>query len=159
MDRHDLTLLIGSLAICLMAAVLGTLPIALNDGIAWQDTLSKPSFAPPHWLYGPAWTLLFLLMAVALYLIWKQWPARYARIGVGIFGIQITLNVLWNYVFFGGHLIFFGLVEITVLLLAIIATIAAFYRVDVRAAVLMVPYLLWVCFATVLNAGIWLLNR
>ncbi|HMK45627.1 MAG TPA: TspO/MBR family protein [Methanocella sp.] len=159
MDRNDMTLLIGSLAICIAAAVIGSVPIIIGDGLAWQTTLNKPSFAPPDWIFGPAWTILFLLMAIALYLVWKQWPARYARIGMGLFGIQIILNVLWNYIFFGAHMLFGGLIEISALLIAIIMTIIAFYRVDNRAALMMVPYLLWTCFATALSIQIWIMNR
>ncbi|WP_424358945.1 TspO/MBR family protein [Methanocella sp. MCL-LM] len=159
MDRTDWVKLAASLAICFVAALLGSIPISLADGVAWQNTLDKPFFAPPDWLFGPAWTLLFILMAVALFLVWRKWPAEGTKLALGLFAVQIVLNVLWNYIFFGGRMIFGGLIEIVVLLVAIAATTWAFYKVDRRAAYLMVPYLLWVCFATALNAGIWLLNR
>lgn len=159
MDRNDWLMLVASGAICFAAAFLGSVPISVGDGIAWQDTLSKPFFAPPNWVFGPAWTVLFAFMAIALFLVWRRWPAEGTKPAMGLFAIQLVLNVLWNYVFFGAHLIFGGLIEILVLLATIAATTVAFYRVDRRAAYLLVPYLLWVCFATLLNAGIWLLNR
>lgn len=159
MDRDDWLILVASGAICFAAALLGSMPISIGDGVAWQDSLNKPFFAPPDWLFGPAWTVLFALMAIALFLVWKKWPAEGAKLAIGLFAIQLVLNVLWNFVFFGGRMIFGGLIEILVLLVTIAATTAAFYKVDRRAGYLMVPYLLWVCFATALNAGIWLLNR
>jgi len=159
MSRTDWFKLAASLALCFAAAILGSIPITLNNGVAWQNTLNKPFFAPPDWVFGPVWTVLFILMALALFLVWKCWPAENVKLAMGLFGLQLLLNVLWNYVFFGGHMILNGLNLIILLLVAIGATTAAFYQVDKRAAYLMVPYLLWVGFATVLNAGIWWLNR
>lgn len=159
MDRDDWLILVASGAICFAAALFGSVPISMGNGVAWQGSLDKPFFAPPDWLFGPAWTVLFTLMAIALFLVWRKWPAEGTKLAMGLFAVQLVLNVLWNYVFFGGRMIFGGLIEIIVLLLMIAATTAAFYKVDRRAAYLMVPYLLWVCFATALNAGIWLLNR
>ena len=159
MDRNDWLKLAASLALCFAAAILGSLPITLSNGVAWQNTLQKPFFAPPDWVFGPVWTVLFILMGLALYLVWTHWPAEKAKLAMVLFGIQLFLNVLWNYVFFGGHMILNGLNLILLLFVAIGATTAAFYQIDKRAAYLLVPYLLWVGFATALNAGIWLLNR
>jgi tryptophan-rich sensory protein len=150
--------LIVSLALSALAAAAGSIPITLMDGVAWQDSLDKPFFAPPNWLFGPAWTVLFLLMAIAFYLVWIKWPSRDAQRAMALYIGQLVLNVLWNYLFFGQRWIFVGLVEIVVLLAMIAVTTRAFYRVDKRAAYLMIPYLLWVCFATLLNGAIWLLN-
>jgi tryptophan-rich sensory protein len=159
MDRNDWLMLVASGAICFAAAMIGSIPLSIGDGVAWLDSLSKPFFAPPNWLFGPVWTVLFTLMAIALFLVWRKWPAEGTKPAMALFAIQLVLNVLWNYVFFGAHLIFGGVVEILVLLAMIVATTVAFYRMDRRAAYLMVPYLLWVCLATLLNIGIWLLNR
>lgn len=162
MVKIDWTKLIISFILSALAAIIGSIPITLTSGIAWQDTLSKPFFAPPNWLFGPAWTILFILMAIAFYLVWLKWPARDAKMGMALYFAQLVLNVLWNFLFFGIQAntgIFLGLVEIVVLLAMIAVTISVFYRVDRRAAYLMLPYLLWVCFATCLNGGIWLLNR
>jgi len=158
MDKNGIYRLIISLALSVAAAVIGSIPISLGGGVAWQDTLHKPFYAPPNWLFGPAWTVLFLLMAIAFYLVWEKWPEKNAKTGVYLYLAQLVLNVLWNYVFFGARLILPGLAEILILLVFVAATVYAFYRVDRRAAWLMAPYLLWICFATALNVGIWLLN-
>ncbi|MGA9141205.1 MAG: TspO/MBR family protein [Methanocella sp.] len=155
-DSKDIPKLAASLALSFAAAIIGALAVTPN--IAWQDTLSKPFFAPPNWLFGPAWAVLFLLMAIAFYLVWQKWPAKEAKWAMALYMAQLALNVLWNYLFFGMHWINLGLVEIIVLLAMITLTVNAFYRVDKRAAYLMTPYLLWVAFATCLNAALWLLN-
>lgn len=158
MNKKGLLKLAAAFLISLAAAVTGSIPITLLNGVAWQDTLNKPFFAPPNWLFGPAWTVLFILMAIALYLVWTKWPAKDAKLGLALYGVQIVLNVLWNFIFFGARLILPGLIELMILLVFIAATTFVFYRVDKRAAYLMVPYLLWVSFATCLNGAIWLLN-
>jgi len=155
-DSKDILKLIVSLSLSFTAAIVGALAVTPN--IAWQAALNKPFFAPPHWLFGPAWSILFLLMAIALFLVWRKWPAKEAKWAMALYIAQLVLNVLWNYLFFGMQRIDLGLVEIVVLLAMIVVTVNAFYKVDKRAAYLMVPYLLWVTFATILNAFIWLLN-
>jgi len=144
-----------------VAAVLGSIPIIFTKGVEWQDTLSKPFFAPPDWLFGPAWTVWFLLMAIAFYLVWLKWPAKEAKMAMALYLAQLVLNVLWNYLFFGQQNaagILLGLVEIIVLLAMVALTTYRFYQVDKRAGYLMAPYLLWVAFAACLNAAIWLMN-
>ncbi len=155
-DSKDIQKLVVSLALSLVAAIAGALAVTPN--IAWQDMLNKPFFAPPNWLFGPAWAILFFLMAIALYIVWQKWPAKEAKWAMALYLAQLALNVLWNYLFFGMHRIDLGLIEIVVLLAMIVLTVNAFYKVDKRAAYLMVPYLLWVAFATCLNAAIWLAN-
>jgi tryptophan-rich sensory protein len=159
MEKNSIYRLIISLVLSFAAAVIGSIPISLGGGIAWQDSLQKPFYAPPNWLFGPAWTVLFLLMAIAFFLVWEKWPQKNAKTAVYLYLAQLLLNVLWNYIFFGARLILPGLVEILILLAVVAATVYAFYKVDKRAAWIMVPYLLWICFATALNAGIWALNR
>jgi tryptophan-rich sensory protein len=151
--------LLIALMLSALAAVIGSVPIMFNNGIAWQDTLSKPFFAPPNWLFGPAWTVWFLLMAIAFWLVWLKWPAKEAKMAMGLYLAQLCLNVAWNFIFFGQRSILLGLVEIIVLLAMIALTTYRFYQVDKRAGYLMVPYLLWVAIATCLNAAIWLMNR
>lgn len=155
-DSKDILKLVVSLALSFTAAAVGALAVMPN--IAWQDTLNKPFFAPPNWLFGPAWSILFFLMAIALWLVWLKWPSKEAKWAVALYLAQLVLNVLWNYLFFGMQNIGLSLVEIIVLLALIVVTVNAFYKVDKRAAYLMVPYLLWVTFATILNAFIWLMN-
>lgn len=158
MEQKSILNLIIALVLSIAAAVIGSIPIFLMNGIAWQDTLRKPFYAPPNWLFSPAWTVLFLLMAIAFFLVLQKWPEKHAKTAVYLYLAQLVLNVLWNYVFFGARLIFPGLIEILLLLVFVAVTVYAFYKVDKRAAWLMAPYLVWICFATALNAGIWLLN-
>jgi translocator protein len=126
----------------------------------WYKGLAKPSFNPPAWLFGPAWTLLYLLMAVAAWLVWKQGiGAAGVKLALAVFLVQLVLNALWSVFFFGLRSPLAGLVDIIVLWLAIVATIIIFFRVSVPAGVLLLPYIGWVTFAALLNAAILRLNR
>jgi tryptophan-rich sensory protein len=144
------------LAICLGAAGLGaawTTP-ALDD---WYACLSKPSWTPPDWVFGPVWTVLYAMMAVAAWLVWRtpssgRWPA------LVLFGAQLLFNAAWSYLFFGLHDPGLAFADIVVLWCAILATILAFEWISAPAAALLLPYLLWVSFATVLNGAIWRMN-
>jgi len=164
MDRRPLTpisvsrralALGGWLALCFAAATSAV--FVSIDG--WYATLNKPSWNPPSWLFGPVWTLLYIMMGVAAWLVWRKggWAAQ--RRPLGLFLIQWFLNTLWTPLFFGMHLIGFALVDIVLLWIAIVVTLAAFWRVSKPAAWLLVPYLAWVSFATALNFAIWQLNR
>ncbi len=116
--------------------------------------------APPNWVFGPVWTALFALIGVALWLVWRRLDSspREARVGFGVFVVHFTFNVGWSVVFFGMQEIGWGLAVIGLLWLLIVATMWAFDRVDRRAALLLVPYLLWVSFAAYLNYRFWVLN-
>ncbi|UPV72922.1 tryptophan-rich sensory protein [Halorussus limi] len=153
----DWPVLLGSVLLCELAGVVPSL-LTANEVATWYPTLAKPGFTPPSWLFGPVWTALYLLMGVALYLVWRSDGGRLRRVALAAFGVQLVLNAAWTLVFFGTQAIFGGLVVILVLLAAILATIGAFARIDRRAAALLVPYLLWVGFATALNLQIWRLN-
>jgi tryptophan-rich sensory protein len=124
----------------------------------WYPTLHKPSFNPPNALFGPVWTILYALMAVSVWLIWKQPSSRARTLGIQLFLLQLALNFAWSFLFFGHHQVGAALIEIVILGLAILATILAFLLVSRPAAALLAPYLLWVAFATVLNLRIWQLN-
>lgn len=126
----------------------------------WYDTLQRPALAPPNWVFGPVWTILFALIGVALWLVARQADAspQKARIGFGVFMVHFVFNLAWSAVFFGMREIGWALAVIGLLWLLIVATIWAFKRVDRRAALLLVPYLLWVSFATYLNYQFWVLN-
>jgi len=146
--------------ICLGAGVLGSLFSVGKNFQDWYGQLHKPWFNPPNWIFGPVWTILYVLMGVALFLVWqKGLNRRAARIGLVLFAVQLALNSLWTPLFFGWHWIAAALVDITFLWLAILATIVAFHRTSLPAAVCLYPYLGWVSFAAVLNAVIWHLNR
>ncbi|MDE1873520.1 MAG: tryptophan-rich sensory protein [Candidatus Micrarchaeota archaeon] len=126
---------------------------------AWYSTLIKPAFTPPAWAFGPAWLILFALMGVSLYLVWEKGTGKKrVRRALYAFGVQMALNVLWSILFFGLRSPLLGLIDILLLLVAIVFTALEFYRVDRAAAYLLIPYLLWVAFATLLNISVWLLN-
>lgn len=151
------TILIAALAICFGAAGIGSL-LTLPEIPGWYQGLVKPSFNPPNWLFGPVWTILYALMAVAMWRVWMRASGTTRQRCATVFAIQLVLNVAWSAAFFAGHSPGLGLVVILALLLAIGATIARFAPVDRPAAWLLAPYLAWVAFASLLNASIWTLN-
>lgn len=123
---------------------------------AWYEVLNTPSWTPPDWLFGPAWTVLYALMALAA---WKVWIAvRRIDAALVVYGLQLALNALWSYLFFGLHRVDWALVDILALWLAIALTVLLFRRRDRLAGMLMLPYLLWVAYAAALNVAIWRLN-
>jgi len=124
----------------------------------WYTQLVKPGFTPPNWVFGPVWTLLYLSMGVAAWLVWRQSGWQVARWALTTYAIQLVLNALWSFLFFGKHLIGAALADITVLLSAIIVTTILFWRITPPAGWLMVPYVLWVAFASALNYRFWILN-
>jgi translocator protein len=125
---------------------------------AWYDALIKPSFNPPDWIFAPVWTLLYVLMGVAAWRVWKGAGFAGAGVALGLFVGQLCLNALWSYIFFGAHSLGTALAEIVLLWCAILATIMMFRKVDRFASILLVPYLMWVSFAAVLNLQLWRLN-
>ncbi|MBT8486243.1 MAG: tryptophan-rich sensory protein [Phycisphaerales bacterium] len=125
----------------------------------WYQALQRPALAPPNWIFGPVWTLLYLAIAVAAFLVWRR-PERSGRaLALVLWGTQLALNALWSYLFFGLERPGLALIEIVVLLGVIVATTVVFFSVRKSAGMLFVPYALWVSFATYLNAGFWYLNR
>jgi uncharacterized protein YbjT (DUF2867 family)/tryptophan-rich sensory protein len=150
-------LLLGFIAICFAAAGLGAAATATSVG-GWYQTLAKPSWNPPDWLFGPVWSVLYFLMAVAAWLVWRRGGWSASRSALTWFGIQLALNVLWSVVFFGLQQPGFAFAEIIALWLAIVATMVAFRGKSVAATILMVPYLAWSTFAAVLNFELWRMN-
>ncbi len=126
----------------------------------WYATLERPALAPPNWVFGPVWTTLFALIGIALWLVWRQLASspHEVRLAFGVFVIHFGFNLGWSAVFFGMQEIGWGLAVIGALWVSIVATMWTFYRVDRRAAVLLVPYLLWVSFAAFLNYQFLVLN-
>ncbi|WP_134669392.1 TspO/MBR family protein [Halorussus marinus] len=149
--------LAASVLVCELAGVVPSL-LTADDVATWYPTLAKPAFTPPSWVFGPVWTVLYLLMGVALYLAWRGGTGRRRRIALGAFAVQLVLNAAWTLTFFGARELLGGLVVIVALVATILATMAAFARIDRRAAALLAPYLLWVGYATALNYEIWRLN-
>jgi benzodiazapine receptor len=146
--------LAAALLACFAAAAVG----ALFPPGEWYLGLERPLLTPPGWVFGPVWTTLYTLMAVAAWLVWRARGLAGARGPLALFAIQLVLNAAWSPLFFGAHALGWALVEITALWLAIAATLAAFGRVRPLAAALLAPYLAWVSLALWLNLGFWRLN-
>lgn len=125
----------------------------------WYEGLTKPELAPPNWVFFPVWTILFLMMGVALYLVWREGVSKWSvKIALTFFFVQLALNTLWSIIFFGMQNPGLALIEIAFLWSAIALTIYTFFKVNKFAAYLLIPYLLWVSFASYLNYMIWVLN-
>lgn len=154
----DLPKLIVSVIGCELVGFLGT-PFTISAIPTWYATLNKPFFAPPNWIFGPVWTLLYLLMGVAFYLIWKQgWKKKKVKTAGLFFLAQLALNFIWSPIFFGLRAPLLGLIVIVAMLVLIVMTMKKFYPLSRVAFYLLVPYLSWVSFATILNASIVVLN-
>lgn len=151
--------LVVTLVLCFAAAAIGG--VATSASVtSWYPGLDKPVWTPPSWLFGPMWTLLYAMMAVAAWLVWKVAGGIAGAKGpLAIFSTQLLLNAAWSILFFGFRSPGLALLDIGLLWAAILATTAAFRRVAPVAGMLLVPYLLWVTFAAALNLAIWLLNR
>jgi translocator protein len=151
--------LVVSIVACLAAGAVGSV-FTRNAILTWYAALEKPPFNPPNWLFAPVWTLLYILMGIAAFLVWRKGlENRQVRTALILFLIQLVLNALWSVVFFGLESPLYGFIVIVVLWVAILFTILKFYRISLASSVLLWPYLLWVTFAAVLNSSIWLLNR
>jgi len=149
-----------SLVLCLGAGIVGSFFTTSDSLNNWYANLVKPSFTPPAWLFGPVWTILYILMAVALFLIWRKgWDKSPVRVPMLFFLIQLIFNVLWTPLFFLLQSPLLALFDIIILLLAILLTIVALWRVSKPSALLLIPYFCWVSFAAILNTSIYFLNR
>jgi len=149
-------LLLGLIILCNILGALGTL--WTSDDSDWYKGINKPSFNPPSWIFGPVWTLLFTLMGIALYLVWTSSDSQIRTLALIIFAAQFILNILWSYLFFGINNPFWSFIEIVILLIFILLTGIFFYQINKYSGYLILPYLLWVTFATILNFSIWKLN-
>lgn len=152
--------LIISIAIPLAAGSIAGIVTSRNV-TTWYPQLNKPSFNPPNWLFGPVWTILYIMMGISLYLLWsksinRSQPAK--QKALILFFIQLALNFIWSFLFFQWHMVGLALVDICLLWLLIVACLVVFPKISKPAAWLFIPYLLWVSFATVLNAAIYILN-
>jgi len=157
LDRRDF---LWALAAVVLVNLLGGAPAVLNGpGSAWFDALVKPAIYPPGWAFGVVWTLLFTLLGVAVFLVAREGlAARRVQVALGLFALQFVFNIAWTPVFFTLQMPTAALGVIAVLALLLVPTIWTFDRVDRRAAALLVPYLAWVLFATVLNYRFVVLN-
>ena len=157
-DKKDIWRLVISIAICQLAGVIGSIPnVTAIPG--WYNTLVRPSFAPPNWIFAPVWITLYAMMGLTLFLIWKAgWGNNLARTAIILFVIQLILNVCWTYIFFGLREPLYAFIEIVILWIMILLTIRASFRISPIAGLLLIPYLAWVTFASVLNYAFWRLN-
>ncbi len=150
--------LVGSILFCEMAGIVGA--VFTTSAIStWYSTINKPSFNPPSWVFGPTWTLLYALMGISLFLVWTHSNRdTQRRKALSIFFIQLFLNAIWSPIFFGLHAPLAAFIVIMLLWLSIVFTIVIFWKISRTAAMLLVPYLAWVSFASLLNFSIWQLN-
>lgn len=147
-----------SVVICFGAALIGNLA-TIPQIPTWYSGIAKPAWTPPDWVFGPVWSLLYAMMAVSAWLVWRKFDGRTTRIPLIWFGTQLFLNSVWSVLFFGMQKPAWSMVEVFFLWLAILMTIRAFWALSRWASLLLVPYLLWVSFASILNVAIWQLNR
>jgi translocator protein len=145
------------LVVCFVVAFLGS--FATTPNLPWHAALTKPPLNPPNWLFGPAWTVLFTLMAFAAWRIWKLDVSPEQATALWLFTAQLVVNAAWSWAFFGLRSPAFGIVVILPFLLLVVLTTIAFWRLDAVSGWMMLPYPIWVSFATYLNVGIWWLNR
>jgi benzodiazapine receptor len=155
----DFPKLVASVVGCELVGIIGT-PFTISAISTWYVFLNKPFFSPPNWIFGPVWTILYFFMGVSAFLVWqKGLNHKKVKKALTYFKLQLFFNFLWSILFFGLHSPILGLVDIIVLLVSIILTIGAFYKISKIAAYLLIPYLLWVSFATILNISIVVLNK
>jgi benzodiazapine receptor len=156
LKKQSLVKLIISLLACFSAAAIGAY-FTFPEIKGWYTQIHKPAWNPPNYLFGPVWTTLYTMMAIALWLVWTK-AARTIKLPVTIFIVQLILNAVWSIIFFNLHNISLALIDISLLFLAIIATIIAFWKVNKVAGALLIPYLVWVGIAAFLNYTIFRLN-
>jgi len=159
MKTINILKLVASIVLCQLAGFIGS--IFTTPAIpTWYASLKKPFFNPPDWIFGPVWVSLYLLMGISLFVIWQR-RDNYAQAkrGLILFFAQLILNTLWSVAFFGLKSPILGLVNILLLWLAIFFTIQQFLKISKAAAAFLLPYMLWVSFAVILNFSFWILNR
>ena len=155
---RDIVKLIVSIIACQCAGLVGS--IFTTPAIpTWYAALQKPAFTPPNWLFGPAWATLYLLMGISAFIVWRRGlDNRQVRGALIVFLIQLVLNALWSVAFFGLRSPLYGVIVIVALWIAILFTILKFFKVSSASGALLLPYILWVSFAAVLNVSVWILN-
>ncbi len=158
MKTKEVLGLISIMFITYAAAAIGGFGMG-DSVVTWYPSLNAPSFKPPNWVFGPVWSILYTLMGISAFMVWRKgWNTFGVKMGLILYGIQLVLNSLWSIIFFNWHMLGFALFEILVLLFTIILTYVNFKRVSNWAAYLLIPYILWVTFASVLNGAFWALN-
>ena len=148
--------LVGWLALTFVAAACGA--IASLDAASFYAQLARPSWAPPSSVFGPVWSALYLLMAIAAWLVWRERGRRVRGVALGLYVVQLVVNALWSWLFFAWHRGALAFADVVLLLVLIAMTLVAFLRVRALAGVLLVPYFAWVAFATALTWAVWRAN-
>jgi benzodiazapine receptor len=148
--------LVGWLIVSFAASAVGA--VASIQAKSFYSQLAQPAWAPPPWLFGPVWTVLYALMAIAAWLVWRSGGFRTNRIALSLFLVQLVLNALWSWFFFAWHRGALAFADIVLLWILIVVTLVSFWRVRPLAGAILIPYLLWVSFASVLNYSVWQLN-
>ncbi len=152
--ERPLLSLLGWLALCFGVA---TFAAQFTPG-DWYAGLARPPWTPPNWVFAPVWTALYVMMAIAAWVVWLRRRQHWARPALIAFVVQLLLNGLWSWLFFGQHAVGLALLDILLLVIVLTVTAGLFFHVSRAAGWLMVPYLLWVLYASTLNAGIWAMN-
>ena len=156
--RVNLFKFLASVLLCQLAGAIGSV-FTFSSLDNWYLLLEKPAFNPPSWIFFPVWVTLYTLMGISLYLFWEKGSQQQdIKVGLLIFGIQLGLNALWSFLFFGLKSPYYAFVEIILLWLAVFLTILKFWKISKIASYLLLPYILWVSFAMLLNYYIWILN-
>ncbi len=157
-NPNDWLKLVAAIMVCELVGILGGL-FTFSAIPEWYAGLNKPSFVPPSWVFAPVWTILYALMGIALFLVWKKgFEKKEVRFAIGVFSLQLALNFLWSFLFFGMKNLGLAFVEIVLLWLAICWTIWEFKKVSQKAVWLLLPFWIWVSFAALLNFAVWQLN-
>ena len=143
-------------AVCFFVAAMGA--VASSQADSFYAQLERPYWAPPSWVFGPVWTILYGLMAIAAWLVWLDRESRFVRVALVVFVLQLIFNALWSWLFFRWRQGGLGFVDIVLLCGLIVVTLMRFWRIRPLAGALLVPYLLWVAFAAALNYSVWKLN-
>ncbi|MGC2196232.1 MAG: TspO/MBR family protein [Terriglobales bacterium] len=156
-DRESWVSVVPFVVVCFTAAGIGSFFTSTSVG-TWYSQLRRPVWTPPNWIFGPVWTTLYLMMAISAWLVWRDSDWTSSRFALALFAIQLALNTLWSIVFFGMRKVGPAFGEILLLWMMIIATAVAFFPLSLLAAWLLLPYIVWVAFASYLNFRIWQLN-
>jgi len=157
-ESLDLVGLFAFIVLCLVVSGIGG-AITASSVETWYQALEKPIFNPPDWVFAPVWTLLYIIMGISAWRVWRLRSFEATSKALGVFALQLGFNLAWSFLFFGLQKIDLALVEIVILLVAIIVNAIMFWRIDRLAGLMLMPYIAWVTYATVLNASIWLLNK
>jgi translocator protein len=155
---REIPKLIVSIIIVFLAGAVGTV-FTLKEITTWYVTLPKPAWTPPNWAFGPVWSFLYVLMGIALFLVWREGlERRDVQIAITVFAVQLVINVVWSLIFFGTHNIAGGLIMVIILWISILINIIVFYRISKPAGLILIPYIIWVSIASYLNYSVFILN-